>query len=111
MTASNRCTRKASRPSIATKTPQSRAPAQPGFCSIEGAPRSGSKQALLVEMLSKDDGASLDALIKATGWMPHTTRAALTGLRKRGYAVERIRNESKGSLYRIADKPRAASGA
>ena len=60
-------------------------------------------------MLSKDDGASLDALIKATGWLPHTTRAALTGLRKRGYAVERVRDESKGSLYRIVEMPRAAS--
>ena len=111
MTASDRSTPKAARPSVAAKTPQSRAAAQQGSCSIDGAPRSGSKQALLVEMLSKDDGASLDALIKATGWLPHTTRAALTGLRKRGYAVERVRDESKGSLYRIADKPRAASGA
>ena len=30
-------------------------------------------------------------LAEATGWIPHTTRAALTGLRKRGFAVERIR--------------------
>ena len=64
-------------------------------------PRAGSKQALIVEMLSKDTGATLDALIAATGWLPHTTRAALAGLRKRGYLVERIRDETKGSLYRI----------
>ena len=30
---------------------------------------------------------TLAELIAATGWLPHTTRAALTGLRKRGYAV------------------------
>ena len=75
------------------------------------APRAGSKQALVVEMLSKQQGATLDALVKATGWLPHTTRAALTGLRKRGFAVERIRNETKGSLYRIANGPSAAAGA
>jgi hypothetical protein len=69
--------------------------------SIDGAPRPGSKQALIVEMLSKDHGASLDTMVEATGWLPHSTRAALTGLRKRGYAVERIRQETKGSLYRI----------
>jgi Protein of unknown function (DUF3489) len=69
---------------------------------VKGLPRAGSKQALIVEMLSKDTGATLDALIAATGWLPHTTRAALTDLRKRGYLVERIRDETKGSLYRIA---------
>src|SRR5271156_891042 len=41
-------------------------------------PRSGTKQALVVTMLA--GGATLDALIEATGWLPHTTRAALTGL-------------------------------
>ncbi len=76
------------------------------------APRPGSKQALVVEMLSKQQGVTLDALVKATGWLPHTTRAALTGLRKRGFAVELIRNETKGSsLYRIANGPNAAAGA
>ncbi len=75
------------------------------------APRPGSKQALVIEMLSKDRGATLDALVKATGWLPHTTRAALTGLRKRGFAVERIRNETKGSLYRLANGPNAAARA
>ncbi len=79
--------------------------------STDTAPRPGSKQALVVEMLRKDDGASLDALVNATGWLPHTTRAALTGLRKRGYSVERVRDESKGSLYRIVEAPRAAIGA
>jgi hypothetical protein len=40
-------------------------------------------------------------LVAATGWLPHTTRAALTGLRKRGYAIERERSEKGGSLYQI----------
>jgi Protein of unknown function (DUF3489) len=74
--------------------------------------RAGSKQSLVVEMLSKHQGTTLDALVKATGWLPQTTRAALTGLRKRGFAIERIRNETKGSsLYRIANGPNAAAGA
>jgi uncharacterized protein DUF3489 len=55
-------------------------------------PRPGSKQALVVEMMSKQQGTTLDALVKATGWLPHTTRAALTGLRKRGFAVDRHRS-------------------
>ncbi len=47
-------------------------------------PRAGSKQALVIRMLGGKSGATLDALIEATGWLPHTTRAALTGLRKKG---------------------------
>jgi len=40
--------------------------------------------------------------VAATGWLPHTTRAALTGLRKRGYAVTIDRsNKEQGSTYRI----------
>jgi Protein of unknown function (DUF3489) len=69
-------------------------------------PRSGSKQALLTGLLSRPDGARLDDLIAATGWLPHTTRAALTGLRKRGYAIERTRPDDNGpSVYRIAPQP------
>ena len=38
-------------------------------------------------LLSRDGGASLEDLVAATGWQPHTTRAALTNLRKKGHAV------------------------
>jgi hypothetical protein len=65
-------------------------------------PRAGSKQALVTEMLSSNGGATLDALVRATGWLPHTTRAALTGLRKRGFLIERSRDAREASLYRIA---------
>ncbi len=68
---------------------------------VAGLPRSGSKQALLVAMLTNDKGAMLSALVEATGWLPHTTRAAMTGLRKRGFVIERTRHEKFGLLYRI----------
>jgi len=45
------------------------------------------KAALVLEMLQRPEGATLDALVEATGWLPHTTRAALTGLRKKGHTV------------------------
>jgi hypothetical protein len=65
-------------------------------------PRPGSKQALIIKMLSRKSGATLEALIEATSWLPHTTRAALTGLRKRGYTVLLERQDGRPSLYRIA---------
>lgn len=64
--------------------------------------RAGSKQALILSMLQKRGGASIADLVSATGWLPHTTRAALTGLRKRGYGLERSRSEEgKPSVYRV----------
>ena len=56
----------------------------------------------VVELVRRDHGATIDELIAATGWLAHTTRAALTGLRKRGYAVAIDRSDAKrGSFYRI----------
>lgn len=46
-----------------------------------------SKQRLVANLLLRDSGATLDEMIAATGWLPHTTRAALTGLKKKGYAL------------------------
>ena len=52
-------------------------------------------------MLMRANGASVAQLEKATGWQPHTIRAALTGLRKKGYAIERTKSEKGMSTYRI----------
>jgi hypothetical protein len=56
-------------------------------------PRPGSKLMEVIELLRRDHGATIDELIGATNWLPHTTRAALTGLRKRGYAITRDRSD------------------
>ncbi|TAL81646.1 MAG: DUF3489 domain-containing protein [Beijerinckiaceae bacterium] len=59
------------------------------------------KKSKIIALLQRPEGASLEALIAATGWLPHTTRAALTGLRKSGYEIERRQEEGRGSIYRI----------
>ena len=46
-----------------------------------------SKASLLLQMLKREEGATLDQMVAATGWLPHTTRAALTGLKKKGHEV------------------------
>jgi hypothetical protein len=72
------------------------APARPS------APRGGTKLAQVVELLQRNRGATIDELIDATGWLPHTTRAALTGLRKRSFALAIDRSDKeRGSIYRI----------
>jgi Protein of unknown function (DUF3489) len=67
------------------------------------APRAGTKLAHAAERLRATEGATIAELSEAMGWLPHTTRAVLTGLRKRGYALTLDRSEARrGSAYRIA---------
>ena len=67
--------------------------------------RPGSKIAEVVVLLARPDGATIGDLIAITGWLPHTTRAALTGLRKRGFVLALDRAD-RGSRYRIVDADR-----
>lgn len=55
--------------------------------SLETKRSTTSKQAQLIAMLVSDAGATLAAMVEATGWQPHTVRAAMTGLRKRNHAI------------------------
>ena len=58
------------------------------------------KASTVVTLLARAGGATLPELIEATGWLPHTTRAALTGLRKKGHAIVRCTREGV-TCYRI----------
>ena len=67
-----------------------RAPAAaPASTSPQPQPERQSKTALVLGLLRREGGATLAELVAATDWLPHTTRAALTGLRKKGHAIER----------------------
>lgn len=75
-------------------------------CVAIKAPRAGTKQAKLVGMLSRKSGVTIAKASETLGWQKHTTSAAITALRKRGYKIERQVREGKDSLYTI--KPDAA---
>lgn len=66
-------------------------------------PKPGSKLGLVLSLLEAPEGASLAQLVEATGWLPHTTRAALTGLRKRGFTIvsEKTAGSDHASVYRL----------
>ena len=66
------------------------------------APRGGTKRALLIEMLSRAEGAAIGEMVEAMGWLPHTIRAALTGLRRRGFGIEHCRTGGT-TTYRILE--------
>lgn len=59
------------------------------------------KIARVIALMGRPEGAALGELTEETGWLPHTTRAALTGLRRKGLRVDRTRSEDGISIYRI----------
>lgn len=77
------------------------APALPQVPVDAPAPKGQTKTAMVLGMLERDDGATLAELMTATGWLPHTTRAALTVLRKKSHQID---NSKRGeeTAYRIA---------
>ena len=66
------------------------------------------KKAQLIQMLSRKAGADVAAISEKFGWQLHSTRAALTGLRKSGYELD-AENPGNGKplRYRITRKPTA----
>lgn len=65
--------------------------------------RPGTKQALLIALLQRDQGASLGEIGEATGWQPHSVRGAISGALKKklGLSVASEKIESRGRVYRI----------
>jgi hypothetical protein len=65
--------------------------------------KANSKQAQLVAMLRRPEGASLDEIMTATGWQAHTVRGAIAGALKKklGLTVTSEKLEGRGRVYRI----------
>ena len=66
------------------------------------ATRATTKSELVLNLLRRSEGATLGELVEATGWLPHTTRAALTGVRKKGNVVEKSKRGEE-TCYRIIE--------
>lgn len=91
-------TRKPTRKSKASKTPGPSSGAKPA------APKQPSKQDRLTAMLLRDEGATLDRMVESTGWLPHTVRAALTGLKKKGYGITSDKVDGLRTYRAVAPK-------
>ena len=64
------------------------------------------KKAKLISLLSNDRGVDIASLSKKLGWKTHSTRAAMTGLRKSGYVIELTKTgDGKTSRYHISNRP------
>lgn len=65
-------------------------------------PNRTTKTDLVLALLRREEGATLDELVAATSWLPHSARAALTGLRKKGHAIT-LDKSGERHCYRLAD--------
>ena len=63
--------------------------------------KESTKTAMVTKILSREKGATLLEMSKATGWQPHSCRAFLTGMRKKGDILKEQRSDGQLS-YRIA---------
>lgn len=90
----------------------------PSSMSLHGDPASGSaaivrvgsKKALVIGLLQREEGASVEEIVDATGWLAHTTRAMLTGLRKGGHGIEKVLKAGRATRYRIDGEPGQCDG-
>jgi hypothetical protein len=62
------------------------------------------KKARLISLLSRESGADVPSISATFGWLPHTTRAALTGLRKAGFEITSLKPD-KGKPLQYHIKP------
>ncbi|UNK80664.1 DUF3489 domain-containing protein [Sphingopyxis granuli] len=85
----------------ATKRPRKMAREPNIEVTVPASPNRPSKANLVLDLLMRSEGATLDQLVAATGWLPHTTRAALTELKKKGHVVTSDKVDGAARVYRV----------
>ncbi len=72
--------------------------------------REYSKQAQMIELLKRPDGATLNQLVEATGWQSHTVRGAMAGSLKKklGLTITSEKVTGQERTYRICSVGGAA---
>jgi hypothetical protein len=94
---------------LAGNTPSRRAPARRKSKAGDKPPkpparrtRTVSKQAGVIDMLRRGQGASVSAIMKATGWQPHSVRGFLAGVVRKKLGLSLVSEKSGDErLYRI----------
>ena len=77
---------------------------------MRNSPKRKTKKAQLIQMLTRKAGADVTTISDRLGWQSHTTRAALTGLRKAGFEITaEKKGDGKPSCYRITAQPADAT--
>ena len=84
----------------ATENTSSKAP------SLTPTPRRGTKQAEVIALLERPEGASIAEIVELTGWLPHTTRGVISGALKKKLSLpvasEKI--QGRGTVYTLPSR-------
>lgn len=64
--------------------------------------RAGTKQAQIIAMLQRPEGATVVEMVEATGWLAHTVRGSISGALKKklGLPITAEKVEGRGTVYR-----------
>ena len=64
--------------------------------------RAGTKQAQIIAMLQRPEGATVAEIVAATAWRAHTARGMISGVLKKklGLAITATKVEGRGMVYR-----------
>jgi hypothetical protein len=65
--------------------------------------RAGTKQAQIIAMLQRPEGASVAEMVEATSWQSHTVRGSISGALKKklGLPIATEKVEGRGTVYRL----------
>ncbi len=88
-----------------TRKPATRARRGAASKKVNGRARRGTKQAILIEMLRRPNGATIEQMTAKTGWQAHSVRGAISGTLKKKLGLPVISEtvEARGRVYRIAE--------
>lgn len=67
--------------------------------------REGTKKAHIIELLGRPEGATLQQLVEATGWQPHSVRGFLSGTlaKKMGHKITRAKRADGAGVYLLTE--------
>lgn len=65
--------------------------------------REGTKQALIIAMLGRPEGASIAEIAEASGWLHHTIRGMIAGSLKKklGLKISSRKDAERGRVYKL----------
>ena len=102
-TATQKTTEPEARPPGTGAASETEAPPTTATAPKERKTRDGTKQALVIAMLRRPEGATLDELVAATEWSSHTVRGAMAGALKKklGLIIESEKVDGRDRIYRV----------